>query len=80
MDHYRKGSDSLLGRYIPYRLAPFTVGESQNTPDPDNIWHWHSIENSGCEWFLPFSQLARPQFVTDVESFNSFSNSSNAIF
>ena len=33
LDLYRKGSDSLLGRYIPYRLHPFSVSESPNSPD-----------------------------------------------
>ena len=33
LDIYRKGSDSLLGRYIPYRLHPFSVSESYSSPD-----------------------------------------------
>ena len=33
LDLYRKGSDSLLGRYIPYRLHPFSVSESYKSPD-----------------------------------------------
>jgi len=36
LDLYKKGGDSLLGRYIPYRLHPFTVGEhadSKHHPD-----------------------------------------------
>lgn len=37
LDHYRKGSDSLLGRYVPYRLHPFTVGETSRPPGPDEI-------------------------------------------
>jgi uncharacterized protein len=28
LDLYRKGSDSLLGRYLPYRLHPLTVAET----------------------------------------------------
>ena len=32
LDIYRRGSDSLLGRYIPYRLHPFSVSESSNPP------------------------------------------------
>lgn len=38
MDHYRKGSDSLLGRYLPYRLHPFSVGENATPVDPDHIF------------------------------------------
>ncbi len=37
LDLYRKGSDSLLGRYIPYRLHPFSVAENISPPHPDNI-------------------------------------------
>lgn len=36
LDLYQKGGDSLLGRYIPYRLHPFSVSESPGHPiDPD---------------------------------------------
>lgn len=37
LDIYRKGSDSLLGRYIPYRLHPFSVSEELSPPRPNNI-------------------------------------------
>ena len=37
LDIYRKGSDSLLGRYIPYRLHPFSTAESLNPPRSCNI-------------------------------------------
>jgi len=38
LDLYKKGGDSLLGRYIPCRLHPFTVAESPSFfPDPDNL-------------------------------------------
>lgn len=36
-DVFRKGSDSLLGRYIPYRLHPFSVSESETPPSPQEI-------------------------------------------
>jgi uncharacterized protein len=35
LDLYRKGGDSLLGRFIPYRLHPFSVGEGPSPPTPD---------------------------------------------
>jgi hypothetical protein len=36
MDAYRRGGDSLMGRYFLYRMHPFTVAEiaSQSIPDP----------------------------------------------
>jgi hypothetical protein len=37
LDLYRKGSDSLLGRYLPYRLHPFTVAETATPPSPAQI-------------------------------------------
>ncbi|HVR73212.1 MAG TPA: ATP-binding protein [Planctomycetota bacterium] len=36
LDHYRRGSDSLLGRYLPYRLFPFSVAETGSPPAPDD--------------------------------------------
>lgn len=38
---YRKGSDSLMGRYFYFRLHPFSLAEMLNHKvivDPDNLW------------------------------------------
>ena len=39
MDVYRRGGDSLMGRYFLYRMHPFSVAEtlSQDLPDPQRI-------------------------------------------
>lgn len=38
LDLYQKGGDSLMGRYLPYRLHPFTVSErTKNFPHPDRL-------------------------------------------
>jgi hypothetical protein len=39
LDIYRRGGDSLMGRYFLYRMHPFTVAEIayQNIPDTDKI-------------------------------------------
>jgi predicted AAA+ superfamily ATPase len=39
MDTYRRGGDSLMGRYFLYRMHPFSVGETvrQDLPDPKKI-------------------------------------------
>ncbi|MBI4229698.1 MAG: ATP-binding protein [Planctomycetes bacterium] len=39
MDAYRRGGDSLMGRYFPYRMHPFSVAETlhQGLPDPKRI-------------------------------------------
>lgn len=38
LDFYRKGADSLLGRYLPYRMHPFTVAESAKPIAPDSVF------------------------------------------
>lgn len=38
LDIYRRGGDSLLGRYLPFRLHPFSVAETLSPPDPDNLF------------------------------------------
>jgi len=35
MDMYRRGGDSLMGRYFPYRMHPFTVAEVTSRGLPD---------------------------------------------
>ncbi|MCF7974628.1 MAG: AAA family ATPase [Phycisphaerae bacterium] len=39
MDIYRRGGDSLMGRYFLYRMHPFTVAESlrHDLPDPEHV-------------------------------------------
>lgn len=37
LDLYRRGGESLLGRYLPYRVHPFTVAESADAVGPDAI-------------------------------------------
>ena len=35
MDVYRRGGDSLMGRYLPYRMHPFSVAETLHKKLPD---------------------------------------------
>ena len=39
MNVYRRGGDSLMGRYFPYRMHPFSVAETiaRELPDPERI-------------------------------------------
>lgn len=39
MDTYRRGDDSLMGRYFIYRMHPFSVAETlyQDVPDPQRV-------------------------------------------
>ena len=40
MDVYRRGGDSLMGRYFLYRMHPYSVAEiiAQDLPDPDRLF------------------------------------------
>jgi len=37
LDHYRKGGDSLLGRYHYYRLHPYSLREMGARPTADDL-------------------------------------------
>lgn len=37
LDVFRRGGDSLMGRYLPYRLHPFSAGECEHPPHPDSL-------------------------------------------
>ncbi len=37
LDHYRKGGDSLLGRYHYYRLHPYSLGELSASPTKSDL-------------------------------------------
>ncbi len=39
LDHYRRGGDSLQGRYHYHRLHPFSLYEANHTPTPDDLRH-----------------------------------------
>jgi predicted AAA+ superfamily ATPase len=39
LDHYRKGGDSLLGRYRYFRLHPYSLGELHTKPTPNDTLH-----------------------------------------
>ena len=39
LDHYRRGGDSLQGRYHYHRLHPFSLREVSNTPTNEDLQH-----------------------------------------
>lgn len=56
LDIYRRGSDSLMGRYFLYRMHPFTVGEIIRIDLPKDVIHppspliegeWHALWEHG---------------------------------
>ncbi len=54
LDYFRRGGDSLTGRYFPYRLHPFSLGEIDRIKPPptDDFF-------SNCHVSFPFSDLLR---------------------
>ncbi len=40
LDIFKRGGDSLMGRYFPYRLHPFSVAEDVTPPGPDEIGNY----------------------------------------
>lgn len=45
LDIFRRGGDSLMGRYIPYRLHPLTVAETEHPVGPDDIFEDRAPQN-----------------------------------
>jgi predicted AAA+ superfamily ATPase len=66
LDIYRKGGDSLLGRYIPYRLHPFSVAENSTPAVPFQCFQ----DKSPCyplEALLQYGGFPEPLFGANSE-------------
>lgn len=64
LDVYRKGGDSLLGRYHYYRLHPFSMAELLNKNNQFEIWNELSLEdeehNNELETLFRFGGFPEP--------------------
>lgn len=68
LDFYRKSGDSLQGRYIPYRLHPFSSGEeSRVKPPPSEEWDDHFVENYPWRQLLQLGGFPEPFFLQSQE-------------
>jgi uncharacterized protein len=68
LDLYKKGSDSLMGRYLGFRLHPFTLGElvGKNLPTPKDVENHIKSE-------LTLSASKKLQgFWNDLENYGGF--------
>ena len=61
LDLYRRGGDSMLGRYFPYRLHPWSVGECAKPPAPDAV----EARKPGVAWSDLLSLGGFPQPLFD---------------
>lgn len=69
MDIYRRGGDSLMGRYFLYRMHPLTVGEiiRQDLPDADRILHGpHPIPDDEFSALLRYGGYPEPFIKRDI--------------
>lgn len=60
LDLYRRGSDSLMGRYLPYRLHPISVGESPHPPGPDDVFERSPVHTARLDDLLMLSGFPEP--------------------
>lgn len=68
LDLFRKGSDSLMGRYLPYRLHPFTLGECKKPPEPDEIFQKEFAQRFSIEDMLALGGFPEPLLKGSAQS------------
>lgn len=68
MDVYKKGGDSMMGRYFPYRMHPFSVAELMNVSIPSERLIRKPQKLADDEWnaLLRFGGFPDPFLVRDV--------------
>lgn len=70
---YRKGADSLMGRYFLYRMHPLTVGEIAYKTYLDNeIRKPKSIPDSAFKALLTYGGFPEPFLKSDKKFFNKW--------
>jgi predicted AAA+ superfamily ATPase len=74
MDTFRKGGDSLMGRYFNYRLHPLSVNELLNRPPPSaEIMPPSQIADVDFESLLTWGGFPEPFLKNDRRFFNRWS-------
>lgn len=68
LDFYRKSGDSLQGRYFPYRMHPFSVGEVDKVKAPPLI-EWAENLTRSISWkdLLQYGGFPEPLFSQNSE-------------
>jgi predicted AAA+ superfamily ATPase len=60
LDIHRKGSDSLMGRYFPYRLHPFSVAESSRPSGPGHLFEGRGTVNHRWRDLMAYGGYPEP--------------------
>lgn len=68
LDFYRKSGDSLQGRYLPYRMHPFSAGESSHVkPPPERSWDDHLTNQFSWTELLQYGGFPEPFSMQNTE-------------
>lgn len=68
---YRKGGDSLMGRYFNYTTFPITVGEYLNNYNSNDLYHPpNKIDDTTYETLFKFGGFPEP-FLNQTEQFHN---------
>ena len=71
LDVYRKGADSLMGRYFIYRMHPLSVAELGHQKMPEKeISRPHFVSKSDYEYLERFGGFPEPLLKHNVRFFN----------
>ncbi len=71
LDIYRRGADSLMGRYFMYRMHPFSVGEVLNTELADEeIVQPREISKEDYNALLQFGGFPEPYIKRNTRFYN----------
>lgn len=76
LDVYKKGGDSLMGRYFMYRFHPLTVGEILHQEPPKNEIHKHpqQIADEDFQALWEFGGYPDPYLKREKRFFNRWQN------
>lgn len=69
---FQKGGDSLMGRYIPYTLNPFSVGELSGQDSTDLLRPPSSISAEDIKTLYDFGGFPDPFLSRSVEDYNQW--------
>lgn len=65
LDIFRRGGDSLMGRYLPYRLHPFSVAETSEPIEPSQVFQKSEAKYRWSD-LLNLSGFPEPLFMGQV--------------
>lgn len=74
LDIFQKGGDSLMGRYIPFSINPFSIGELNPNPLNSLTKEPHQINDNDLAAMYKFGGYPTPFIEREEESYNRWKN------